>query len=95
MDSVVVGVKNDDNDEDVCLFVVLSDPMNSAAVFGKIRKQIREKLSPKHVPRHIVLVSSVPVNLNMKKMEILVRQLVEGIFVLCFLFAFVCFSNVW
>ena len=78
LDSIVVAIKNSDADEDVALFVVLAPQCNVTSTFSEIRKQIREKLSPKHVPKHLVSVSSVPVNLNMKKMEILVRQLVEG-----------------
>jgi acetoacetyl-CoA synthetase len=39
---------------------------------------VKKQLSPKHVPKHIAAVAAVPVNLNLKKMEILVRDLVSG-----------------
>ena len=47
-------------------------------MFRDIRTVVRSKLSPKHVPKHLAAVSAVPVNLNLKKMEVLVRELVTG-----------------
>src|SRR5262249_49428056 len=44
----------------------------------QIVSAIRAQLSAKHVPRHVTPVSAVPVNLNLKKMELLVRDLVTG-----------------
>ncbi len=43
-----------------------------------MRNAVRDKLSPKHVPKHMARVSGVPVNLNLKKMEVLVRDLASG-----------------
>lgn len=80
LDSVVVGIPNADrSDEEVALFVVLpaGETLTDASI-SKIRSTIRDKLSPKHVPKHIAQVSAIPINLNMKKMEILVRDLVSG-----------------
>ncbi len=47
-------------------------------MFREIRSVVRSKLSPKHVPKHLAAVTAVPVNLNLKKMEVLVRELVTG-----------------
>lgn len=79
-DSIVVGIPNSDNtDEDVVLFIVLRPGFAlDAEMTARIRSEIRTKLSPKHIPKQIVAVSGVPVNLNMKKMEILVKQIVTG-----------------
>ncbi len=45
---------------------------------NKIRKTIRTNASPRHVPAKIVEVPDVPYTLNMKKVELAVKKVIEG-----------------
>ena len=77
-DSIVVG-QNWDNDVRVLLFVKMAPGMElDDALVKKIRTNIRENTTPRHVPAKVLPVSDVPVTLNGKKVEIAVRNVIEG-----------------
>jgi len=48
----------------------------------KIRDKIRQRIgagaSPRHVPAKIIAVPEIPYTLNMKKVEISVKKIIEG-----------------
>ncbi len=77
-DSVVIG-QSWANDIRVILFVkmapghALDDAMET-----KIRTAIRTNASPRHVPAKILAVPDIPYTLNMKKVELAVKKIVEG-----------------
>lgn len=77
-DSIVVGQPHD-GDVRVVLFVklapgfVLDDELKN-----RIRANIRDAATPRHVPALILPVSDVPVTLNGKKVELAVRNVIEG-----------------
>jgi acetoacetyl-CoA synthetase len=77
-DSVVVG-QPWENDVRVILFV---KPMPgftlTEALRNKIRNAIRNNVSPRHVPAKIIAVPDIPYTLNMKKVEIAVRKIIQG-----------------
>jgi len=68
-DSIVFGYPVD-GDEDIVLCVVMKDgtPMDEPLI-KRIRSEIRQKASPRHVPRRIFQVGAVPYTLNGKKVE--------------------------
>lgn len=77
-DSIVVG-QNFENDVRVILFVKPSEGVNlTDELVKKIKKNIRENTSPRHVPAFVLPVKEVPVTLNGKKVEIAVRNVLEG-----------------
>jgi acetoacetyl-CoA synthetase len=77
-DSIVVG-QNFDNDVRVILFVRLASGVELTADLKKrIKKNIRENTTPRHVPAIILPVADIPVTLNGKKVEIAVRNVIEG-----------------
>ena len=77
-DSIVVG-QHWRNDIRIILFVVLRPGCElSDALKDKIRKRIRTNASPRHVPAKILQVPDVPYTLNMKKVELAVRRVIEG-----------------
>jgi len=77
-DSIVVG-QNYENDVRVILFVKPRDGVDlTEELKNKIKKNIRENTSPRHVPAFILPVQEVPVTLNGKKVEIAVRNVLEG-----------------
>ena len=45
---------------------------------NQIRKMIRDNASPRHVPRKIISIPAVPYTLNMKKVELAVKKIIEG-----------------
>lgn len=65
-DSIVFGLPCD-NDEEIVLCVVTENLTSELAAY--IRKEIRSKASPRHVPRRIYKVSHIPYTNNGKKVE--------------------------
>lgn len=45
---------------------------------GRVRRTLRESLSPRHVPDRVVAVPAVPVNRTGKKLEVPVKRLLQG-----------------
>ncbi|MDZ7582234.1 MAG: acetoacetate--CoA ligase [Deltaproteobacteria bacterium] len=77
-DSVVVG-QNWNNDVRVVLFVKLAQGCHlTDEIRNKILRTIRENASPRHVPRKIISVPAIPYTLNMKKVELAVKKMIEG-----------------
>lgn len=77
-DSVVVG-QSWDNDIRVILFVKLANGFNlTDELQNKIRADIRANASPRHVPAKIIECPDIPYTLNMKKVELAVKKMIEG-----------------
>jgi len=77
-DSLAVGQRWE-NDERVILFVKMASGVElTADLQGKIRLTIRENISPHHVPARIIGVADIPYTINMKKVELAVRNVIHG-----------------
>jgi acetoacetyl-CoA synthetase len=77
-DSVVIGQKWQD-DVRVVLFVTLAKGITlDEALIKKIKTTIREACSPRHMPAKVIQVSEIPYTINMKKVELAVRNVVHG-----------------
>jgi acetoacetyl-CoA synthetase len=77
-DSVVVG-QSWKGDVRVLLFVKMAPGYELTEELKKtMRKSIRENASPRHVPAKIIEIDDIPYTLNMKKVEIAVRNVIEG-----------------
>jgi len=77
-DSVVVG-QNWNNDVRVILFVKMDEGVElTEALMRKIRTTIRTNASPRHVPAKIIPVADIPYTLNMKKVEIAVKKVIQN-----------------
>ena len=77
-DSVVVG-QSWNNDVRVILFVKLAEGYTlDEALQKKIKNDIRANASPRHVPAKIIECPDVPYTLNMKKVELAVKKMIEG-----------------
>ncbi len=63
------------------MFVKLSSSQNLSdeALQEKIHEQIRQTLSPRHIPDEIVVIGDIPKTLNGKKMEVPVKKLLLGL----------------
>ena len=77
-DSVVVG-QDWKNDVRVILFVKLAEGVElTAELKNKIKQTIRTNASPRHVPAKIISVPDIPYTLNMKKVELAVKKVIQG-----------------
>ena len=77
-DSVVVG-QNWKNDIRVILFVKLADRVElTKELKQKIVSNIRNNISPRHVPSKILSIPDIPYTLNMKKVELAVKKVIEN-----------------
>jgi acetoacetyl-CoA synthetase len=77
-DSIVVG-QDWEHDVRVILFVKLAPGVEfTEELVKKIKKQIRDNTTPRHVPAKILPVADIPVTLNGKKVELAVKNVIEG-----------------
>ncbi len=77
-DSLVVG-QNWENDVRVVLFVKMAaGKALTEELKNRIRKVIRENTTPRHVPAKIIQVGDIPYTINMKKVELAVKNIIEG-----------------
>jgi acetoacetyl-CoA synthetase len=77
-DSLVIG-QSWKNDVRVILFVKMAAGAElTEELKAKIKKTLRQNASPRHVPAKIIAVPDVPYTLNMKKVELAVKQVIEG-----------------
>jgi acetoacetyl-CoA synthetase len=75
-DSVVIHLEESD---ELLLFVALRDGLElDQALEGRIRRELREALSPRHVPDRIVAVPAVPRTLSGKKLEVPIKRILSG-----------------
>ncbi|HEY6066468.1 MAG TPA: acetoacetate--CoA ligase [Thermoanaerobaculia bacterium] len=79
-ESLVVHLTDDRGGPgELLLFVVPREGVTvDAALSDRIRRALRENLSPRHVPDEIHAIGSVPRTLNNKKLEVPVRRILDG-----------------
>ncbi|MCP4107751.1 MAG: acetoacetate--CoA ligase [Desulfobacteraceae bacterium] len=77
-DSLVVG-QPWNNDVRVVLFVKMAEGKElTDELKNNVRKTIRVNASPRHVPAKIIAVPDIPYTLNMKKVELAVKKVIQG-----------------
>lgn len=77
-DSLAIG-QNWKGDQRIILFVKLAEGHDlTEDLKNKIKKTLRIKASPRHVPAKIVEIPDIPYTLNMKKVESAVTNLIHG-----------------
>jgi acetoacetyl-CoA synthetase len=77
-DSLVIG-QSWKGDVRVVLFVKTAPGVAlDEALKEKIKTVLRANASPRHVPAKIIAVPAIPYTLNMKKVEMAVRRVIEG-----------------
>jgi acetoacetyl-CoA synthetase len=78
VESLVIGQKWD-NDERVVLFVRLRDGLTlDDGLRERIKRNIRQNTTPRHVPARIVQVQEIPRTKSGKIVELAVRDVVHG-----------------
>lgn len=77
-DSLAIG-QNWQGDQRIILFVKLNEGYKlTEELKDKIKKTLREKASPRHVPAVIMEMPAAPYTLNMKKVESAVTNIIHG-----------------
>ena len=77
-DSVVVG-QSWQNDVRVILFLKMAPGYElTEELKDRVKQDIRANASPRHVPAKIIQCPDIPYTLNMKKVELAVKKMVEG-----------------
>jgi acetoacetyl-CoA synthetase len=78
LESLVIG-QQWDNDERIVLFVRLREGSElDEALIERIRRQVRQNATPRHVPARIVRVTDIPRTKSGKIVELAVRDVVHG-----------------
>jgi acetoacetyl-CoA synthetase len=77
-DSLVIG-QEWKGDVRVILFIKLgNETIFTDDLVKKIRTAIKTNCSPRHVPAKVIQISDIPYTINMKKVEIAVRNTIQG-----------------
>jgi acetoacetyl-CoA synthetase len=78
-DALVVDVPREGEDNWMPLFVVLREGCElDDDLVGRIRKEVRENASPRHVPNDVIAVDDVPRTLSGKVLELPVKRILMG-----------------
>ncbi|WP_406640117.1 acetoacetate--CoA ligase [Amycolatopsis sp. WGS_07] len=79
-DSLVIDTSAAGNDDGQLLcFVVLTSGATLEEIEPDLRKELRNALSPRHVPDRFIVVSEIPRTLNGKKCEVPVKRILSGV----------------
>jgi acetoacetyl-CoA synthetase len=79
LDSLVVDLEYLGRESWMPLFVVLREGLTlDAALTARIKAEVRQALSPRHVPNEVFQVAALPRTLSGKKMELPVKKLLMG-----------------
>jgi acetoacetyl-CoA synthetase len=77
-DSLVIG-QEWKNDVRVILFLKMGEGYElTEEIKNKLRQNIRKNASPRHVPAKIIAIGDIPYTLNMKKVELAVKKVIQG-----------------
>lgn len=78
-DCMVVDLEGLQGESYMPLFVIMRQGYElDDALKQRIRRQLREEISPRHVPDEIIAVDDIPYTLSGKKMELPVRKILQG-----------------
>lgn len=79
-DSICVGQRRPtDDDETVMLFCMMKPGHKfTDKLVNEMKQAIRKELSPRHVPKYVFETPDIPTTVNLKKVELPVKQIVSG-----------------
>ncbi|KAL4888203.1 hypothetical protein BDV59DRAFT_211453 [Aspergillus ambiguus] len=80
VDSLCVGQRRpQDNDEAVMLFLMMRPGRQfTPQLVARVKEAIRKALSARHVPKYVFETPEIPTTVNLKKVELPVKQIVSG-----------------
>lgn len=77
-DSVIIGQDWKEDVRIVLFLKMIPGKKLEDSLVQTLKREIKEKISPKHVPSKILEVPDIPYTINMKKVEIAVKKTVQG-----------------
>lgn len=78
-DSLILNLEQPNGEDIMPLFIVLKEGyILDEALIKTIKKELRTKCSPRHVPNQFQTVKDIPYTLSGKKMEVPVKKLLMG-----------------
>jgi acetoacetyl-CoA synthetase len=80
VDSICVGQRRPkDSDESVMLFLLMRPGHKfTPKLVEEVKKKIAQHCSKRHVPRYVFETPEIPTTINLKKVELPVKQIVSG-----------------
>jgi acetoacetyl-CoA synthetase len=78
MDSLVVDTSALDNAGKLWLFVVLEGNAERGETVRMLKGELRQRVSPRHVPDVVCVVPEIPYTLSGKKLEVPIKRLLMG-----------------
>ena len=76
IDSVAIGMMID-GDEKIVLFVKINSNLDDELI-KEIKIKLKKKCSPRHIPYKIIQVEDIPYTLNGKKVEVAIKETLNG-----------------
>ena len=79
-DSICVGQRRpNDSDESVMLFLMMKPGKKfTPDIVRRVKDAIKKEASPRHVPKYVFETPDIPTTVNLKKVELPVKQIVSG-----------------
>ncbi|OTA67402.1 acetoacetyl-coenzyme A synthetase [Hypoxylon sp. EC38] len=79
-DSICVGQRRpQDNDESVMLFLLMRPGHKfDRKLVNEVKEAIKNELTKRHVPKYVFETPEIPTTINLKKVELPVKQIVSG-----------------
>lgn len=79
-DSICVGQRRpQDNDESVMLFLLMRPGHKfDRKLVNEVKEAIKNELTKRHVPKYVFETPEIPTTVNLKKVELPVKQIVSG-----------------
>ncbi len=78
-DSLVIDTSTGGEEGALLCFLVLAPGADLALIEPALRAELREELSPRHVPDRFLVIDQVPRTLNGKKCEVPVKRILAGV----------------
>ncbi|KAI3323228.1 acetoacetate-CoA ligase [Xylariaceae sp. AK1471] len=79
-DSICVGQRRpEDNDESVMLFLLMRPGHRfNQKLVREVKEAIKKEMTKRHVPKYVFETPEIPTTVNLKKVELPVKQIVSG-----------------
>ena len=74
-DSLIVHHEDGDR---LILFLAVDGPIDDREIAIEVKRLLKERLSPRHVPNEVYVVSAIPTTLSGKKLEVPVKKILAG-----------------
>lgn len=77
-DSLIVNIEHENGEDFMPLFVMLNEGVKTNDIENRVKKNLKEDGSPRHIPDQIIAVDDIPYTLSGKKMEVPVKKVLMG-----------------